>query len=123
MKNLKLLSMITMAVILFNCSGDSTPSDNNNNPDPTPDPDPTAQVTYNGDIQAVVSANCTSCHGNPPTNSAPMSLVTYDQVKNNIDIIITRVNSSASPMPPSGQLPAATQSLFQQWKDDGLLEN
>ncbi|MFH4967370.1 hypothetical protein V8G61_04110 [Gaetbulibacter sp. M240] len=114
--------MITMAVILFSCSGDSAPSDNSN-PDPTPDPDPTVKVTYNDDIQSVVSANCTSCHGNPTTNSAPMSLVTYDQVKNNIDIIISRVNSSANPMPPTGQLPTATRSLFQQWKDGGLLEN
>ena len=57
------------------------------------------------------------------SNGAPMSLVTYDQVKNNIDIIITRVNSTTNPMPPAGQLPASTRNLFQQWKDDGLLEN
>lgn len=123
MKNLKFLPMITMAVILFNCSGDSAPSDNNNNPNPTPDPDPTAKVTYNDNIRSVVTSNCTSCHGDPVSNGAPMSLVNYDQVKNNIDIIITRVNSTTNPMPPGGQLPSSTRSLFQRWKDDGLLEN
>ena len=47
--------MITLAVILFNCSGDSAPTNSNNNPDPTPDPDPTpSTITYNNTIQVIV---------------------------------------------------------------------
>lgn len=125
MKKLTFLSLIIASTFLLHCSSDSAPADATNNPNPTTNPDPTSstKVTYNGNIAGVMTTNCNSCHGDPVSQGAPMSLTTYTQVKSYIDIIIARVNSSTNPMPPSGQMPADTRNLFQQWKDGGLLEN
>lgn len=125
MKKLTFLAFIVLTTLLMNCSSDSAPSETTSNPDPTTNPDPTnnTSVTYNGNIAGVMSANCTSCHGDPVSQGAPMSLTTYSQVKSYIDIIIARVNSSTNPMPPAGLMPTNTRNLFQQWKDGGLLEN
>tara|TARA_R110000868_G_scaffold99106_2_gene272914 strand:- start:1147 stop:1434 length:288 start_codon:yes stop_codon:yes gene_type:complete len=80
-------------------------------------------VTYDSDIKSIMSNNCTSCHGDPTTNSAPMSLTTFDQVKSNINNILSRINNASSPMPQAGLMTIENRNLIQQWKDDGLLEN
>ncbi|WP_242205168.1 c-type cytochrome [Aestuariivivens insulae] len=110
--------------LLLNCSsgGDDPSEPNTNNPDP--DPDTSGKVTYDADIKSIMTSNCTSCHGSPTSQGAPMSLTTFSQVKANVDKIITRVNSSSNPMPPAsnGTLSSSEKNLIQQWKDDGLLE-
>lgn len=119
------ISLLVITVLLFNCSsGGDDPSSPDPNPNPNPDPNPTA-VTYNGNIKSIISNNCISCHGSPTANGAPMSLTSYSQVKSYVDKIITRINSSSNPMPPSPNSPlsASNKNLIQQWKDDGLLEN
>ncbi|MFL1011212.1 hypothetical protein [Flavisericum labens] len=130
MKTLRILFLLILCGLLFNCSSSSNDDDYNTpdpDPTPTPDPDPTPmdEVTYDADIKSIISNNCLQCHGSPTTNNAPMSLTTYAQVKNNVDNIISRINSSTNPMPPSPNSPlsASEKSLIQQWKDDGLLEN
>lgn len=80
-------------------------------------------ITYESNIKSIMSNNCNSCHGDPTTNGAPMSLTTYNQVKSNINNIINRINNASSPMPQSGLMPIETRNLIQQWQDDGLLEN
>jgi hypothetical protein len=112
-----LIFSFVAAALLFNCS-------NNSNDDliPTPDPDPTI-ITYDGTVKAIIDNNCTQCHGSPTSNGAPISFITYTQVKNGVDNIISRMNNTTNPMPQSGLLPLATRNLIQQWKDDGLLEN
>ena len=70
-----------------------------------------------------MSGNCTSCHGSPTSNGAPTSYTTYNQVRNDVDKIISRINNASNPMPQNGLMPLATRQLIQQWKDDGLLEN
>ena len=117
-----LISVSIITVLLFNCSGGG--DDPTYQPDPTPDPNATT-VTYNADIKSIISNNCIKCHANPPVNGAPMSLTTYSQVKSFVDKIITRINSSTNPMPPSPNTPLTQtqKNLIQQWKDDGLLEN
>lgn len=120
-----LMSLLVITVLLFNCSsGGDDPS----SPDPTPDPNPDpTTVTYNGHIKSIMSNNCTSCHGSTPTNGAPMSLTTYSQVKSAVETrgLITRINSTSNPMPPSPNSPLsnADKNLVQQWKDGGFLEN
>ncbi|GAA4281137.1 hypothetical protein [Gaetbulibacter aestuarii] len=128
MKNLQIILLAFIIVLFYNCSGDSAPAEDTNtnnpsNPSPNPDPAPTTKVTYTADIAGIMSGNCTSCHSDPPTQGAPQSLTSYTQVKNYVDLIIARVNSSTNPMPPTGQMPEDTRSLIQKWKDDGLLEN
>jgi cytochrome c peroxidase len=112
-----LISFLVILVLFHSCS-------NSSSNDLTEDQDPgTTIVTYDGSIKAIITSNCTSCHGSPTTNGAPVSFTTFTQVRNNVDIIITRINSAANPMPASGLLPIAPRDLIQKWKDDGLLEN
>src|SRR5688572_26284694 len=60
-------------------------------------------------VKNVLEARCVGCHGATP--SAPMSLVTYEDLvapaKSNpalkvVDVSIARMRNDASPMPPSG---------------------
>lgn len=123
MKSTKsIYAIVIIALIIFNCSNDShddLSNDEGTNPGPT-------IVTYEGEIKSIIDTNCTQCHGSTPTNNAPFSLTTYNQVKDKIDRIIARANNASNPMPPAsagGQLSANLRALIQQWKDDGLLEN
>lgn len=120
MKTKNLIYALSMSMLLFNCSSDSN---DDLSVQPDPDPDPTTKVTYNADISSIINNNCTQCHGSTPTNNAPFSLTTYDEVKGRVDRIIARTNSASSPMPPSGQINMGLRDMIQQWKDDGLLEN
>src|SRR5215470_15238578 len=59
------------------------------------------------DVRAVFETSCQGCHGHPPQNGAPMSLVTYDDVMSTdssgvryIDRAIARMQDPAKPMPP-----------------------
>jgi len=121
MKTKKIILTFAIAGMLFNCSSSSDDTIDAT-PDSDPDPDPTT-VTYNNTISSIMSNNCLSCHGNPTANGAPVSYTTYTQVKNDINMIINRINSSASPMPPTGLMSQNNRDLFQQWLDQGLLEN
>ncbi|MCF8272713.1 MAG: hypothetical protein K9I95_02675 [Flavobacteriaceae bacterium] len=117
-KNLTYAFAITL--LLFNCSG----GDDDLSPNPDPDPDPTS-VTYNGTIKNIINNNCNSCHGSPTSNSAPMSLTTYSQVKSAVETrgLISRINNTANPMPQSGLMSQTNRNLIQQWVDQGFLEN
>lgn len=80
-------------------------------------------VTYNGEIRAIMVANCTRCHGQPLTNGAPFPLVNFSQVSSRIGRIIARTNNTSNPMPPNGLIQLSDRQLIQMWEDDGLLEN
>lgn len=125
MNSKNLFSLVLMVTLLFNCSGDGDdPSvPNSNNPDPNPNN--STSITYNSHIKSIMSGNCTSCHGNPTTNSAPMSLTTYSEVKNAVENrgLIERINDTNNPMPKGGLMSQANRDLIQQWKDQGFLEN
>ncbi|MDO5969803.1 hypothetical protein Q4Q35_08285 [Flavivirga aquimarina] len=116
----KLIYASIISIFLFNCSSNSN---DDLNPDPDPDPDPSGEITYNGNVQNIINSNCVQCHAATPVNGAPFSLVTFTQVKDRVDAIISRINNSSSPMPPNGLMPSGNRDLIQQWKDDGLLEN
>ena len=93
---------------------DLAPPVNNNNP-----------VTFAADIQPIMQSNCTSCHGTVPSNGAPNSLVTFDQVRNSAQnsSLINRINNPGAPMPPSGLMPSPTRALFDAWVSGGFQEN
>lgn len=82
-------------------------------------------VTYNKNIKTIVDANCVVCHS--PTGSASFQPFTnYNQVKNNIDNIINRIqrpNGDPQKMPQGGSLSANQIDFFIKWKADGLNEN
>ncbi|TGV02712.1 hypothetical protein [Flavivirga rizhaonensis] len=114
----KIIYTLAISGMIFNCSSNS-----NDDLTPDPDPDPNAKITYEANVKSIISGNCVQCHGNPTANGAPFSLTTFTLVKNRIDAIIPRINSSSSPMPPTGQMSSSNRNIIQQWKDDGLLEN
>jgi uncharacterized membrane protein len=130
MKKEKILIPILMSLFLAGCSSSDTsegtmePRNNSPSPDdnsPTPNP---GAVTYSDDIRLVMQSNCTSCHSDPPTQNAPMSLTTLEEVRSAINNrgLLTRINSSSNPMPPTGRLPAATRQLIADWADLGFPE-
>lgn len=118
MKSKNIIYVLALFLLLFNCSNDSNDDLIEQEMDILP-----TTITYDGDIQSIINNNCTQCHGSTPTNGAPFSLTTYDNVKGRVDRIIARTNSASSPMPPAGQLNLGLRDMIQQWKDDGLLEN
>lgn len=82
-------------------------------------------VTYNANVQPIMTNSCTACHGAVPTNGAPFSLVTYEQVSARAEGVfnaMSRNSGSSGAMPPSGKLPLATINIIDQWIIDGLKE-
>ncbi|WP_370478228.1 hypothetical protein [Tamlana flava] len=123
MKIKKLIYPVIMALMIFGCSSSSTEDLNDQNPNP--DPNPITKVTYDADIKSIISSRCIGCHGNPPTQGAPFSLTTYNDVKSRVAGIISRIKSSSNPMPPAPNSPLtpAQIELIEKWQADGLLEN
>ncbi len=85
-------------------------------------------VTYQDNIKSVIDTNCIFCHSNPPVNGAPMSLITYNDVKNAVENrgLIDRISSTDAGfvMPFGGpRLPQNLIDLVIQWEQEGLLEN
>ena len=93
------------------------------------DEEPFPEVVTYQDIKWTIDNICLSCHGNPPQNGAPMSLETYDNVKQavlNRGLLdrISKNDGEDGLMPLGGpRLPQSTIDLIFQWEVDGLLEN
>ncbi|WOD44281.1 hypothetical protein [Hwangdonia lutea] len=85
-------------------------------------------ITYNSDVKPIIDNNCIMCHSNPPVNGAPISLTTYTEVKNAVQIngLIGRISKQAGEagaMPLGGpRLPQNLIDQIIQWQADGLLE-
>ena len=116
MKIEKIIFGCMLLSALFSCSGGG---------DDDPTPTPTTKVTYNANVKSIMTNNCISCHGTTPTNSAPMSLTTYAQVKSAVETrgLISRINDPVNPMPQSGLMSQANRTIIQNWVDGGMLEN
>ncbi|MEO8535500.1 MAG: hypothetical protein ABI441_17215 [Flavobacterium sp.] len=88
----------------------------------------TGLATYNQNVKSIIDNNCIVCHAAVPKNNAPMSLVTYDQVRNAVlnRGLLTRIsleNGDSSLMPKGGpRLPQTTIDIIKKWEQDGLLE-
>lgn len=120
--NLKKLSaLLSSALILAGCTNDDPSAPNGT-------PAPAGSATYNKDVKSIIDNNCTACHAAVPTNGAPISLVTYDQVKNavlkrSLIIRISLENGNNVLMPKGGpRLPQETIDIVKKWEKDGLFE-
>ncbi len=105
----KKVSIVLMlfTFIMFSCSSDDS------NPDPDLDPD----VTYAKSIKSIIDGSCLDCHGSSVANGAPMSLTTFDEVKEAVQNrgLIGRVENGS--MPPAGtDLTAAQVALIKAWE-------
>ena len=115
-KSLTILAVL--GLILASCSSD--------NDDPEPDNNMgNMDITYTASIRGIMTANCTGCHGDPPTQGAPMSLTTYNDVRGAVETrnLLARINSTTNPMPPTGLMPSNTRQIIEDWVDLGMPEN
>lgn len=119
MKNLLPIFIFT-GLLLTSCSSSDDSADMNMD-----NMDNNNELTYVGSIRSIINSNCTGCHSNPPTNNAPMPLTTYLDVRGAVETLnlLGRINSTTNPMPPTGQLPAGTRQLIEDWVDLGMPEN
>ena len=116
MKNLKILSMLFFLTVFVSCSSDSADDD-----DPTPPVN--TDVTYSKNVKPIIDGACIRCHNNPPVNSAPMSLTSYDNVKDAVTSsnLIARVEDGS--MPPTGSDLTSTQiKVIKDWETGGFKE-
>jgi len=81
-----------------------------------------AKVTYDHDIQTLISQNCTPCHI-PAKGGNKKPFDSYEAAKANIDSMIKRIELSPGQkgfMPFRGKkLSDSTINLFKQWRDGG----
>jgi len=116
MKGFKKLGLSISLLIIISCTNDS-------------DSDllekiESETVTYNEVIKTIMNQKCISCHGAITTNGAPMSLHTYETVKDavlNRGLIdrITRIEGQSGFMPLGGtKLPQNQIDEIIQWQNE-----
>ncbi|MEI6767167.1 MAG: c-type cytochrome [Bacteroidota bacterium] len=86
----------------------------------------TANVTYSGIVQPLISSNCGGCHG--PGASMGITLTVYNDLKQYLDAnkqkFVDAINyTSAKVMPPSGKMSACKISQMQKWINAGYAGN
>ncbi|MGB5982141.1 MAG: hypothetical protein WBG46_08360 [Nonlabens sp.] len=131
MKTHTLLSILIMILFTLSCtnySEDDLIADEPVSGEPTDPDDPvnTTFVTFDQDVQPIISSACVRCHASTPRNGASSSLVTYQQVNQRASNILSRMSRQSGgggAMPPSGRLPQASIDVVMQWIEDGKLEN
>lgn len=86
------------------------------------------------EVADLLAARCVSCHGNPPTNAAPMPLTSYEDLvapsrsapsRSVAAVSIDRMRDSAAPMPPGATTPpdamfADEIAAFDAWVNSGM---
>lgn len=121
MKPKNLFPMLVFAGFLLSCSNDNLDTLMEDMPNEN-------AITYQQNVKSIIDNNCISCHAATPRNGAPMSLITYDQVKNAIQNrgLLNRIslnNGNSLLMPQGGpRLPQASIDIVAKWQQDGLLE-
>ncbi len=93
---------------------------------------PTADVTWHQDIEPIVREACQFCHQDPPRFSAPMPLVTFDDLHAfnaggvpYYEAAAFRIQAPAGRMPPAThnrQLTPEEIQLITQWAESGAPE-
>ena len=112
---------LTLILLNISCS-------NNSEDDLIIENTPIEKVTYTSNVKSIIDNNCISCHAATPVNGAPMSLITYQQVKDavlNRGLLdrISRSNGAPGLMPNGGpRMPQQTIDIIVKWNSDGLLE-
>ena len=80
------------------------------------------------DVQQLLATQCLSCHGDPPLEGVPTSLTTVaalraasitDPPRTMAEEAVVRMQSTGSPMPPTGPAPVADVAVLEQWIQSG----
>lgn len=113
MKN-RIYLILFLSCITFNsCTTDSV-SDLDNTQDNN-------TITYTSTVKTIINNNCIQCHASVPTNGAPMSLTTYENVKDavlnrNLLDRISRAEGTPGAMPLGGpRLPQNSIDIINDW--------
>ena len=112
MKKLLLLPMLLLFFVVTSCSSSS---------DDEVIITPANDITYTGNIKVIIDSSCLNCHSDPPVDGAPMSLTTYQDVKESVmdRDLIGRVENGS--MPSSGDnLSAAQVQAIKDWEIGGF---
>ncbi|WP_396172060.1 hypothetical protein [Flavobacterium sp.] len=116
MKQIKTSVLTLLFLIIAGCTNDSD-SDLLNIPD-------NELVTYTETIKSIMDQKCNNCHGAAPSNGAPMSLHTYETVKDavlNRGLIdrISRIEGQSGFMPLGGaKLPQTQINQIIEWQNE-----
>ena len=117
---MKRLQIFTILILFLTFSACTSNSENETDPPGGTDP---KDVSYEVHIKPIMTSKCTSCHKDPPINNAPMSLLTYQNVKDAVNNsgLINQVESGD--MPPAGSdLSDAQVQLIKDWQKGGFKE-
>lgn len=81
---------------------------------------PPVDVTYAGNVKAIIDGACLNCHTDPLANGAPMPLLTLANVQEAVQNrgLIGRVENGT--MPPAGNLSAAQVQAIKDWETGGF---
>lgn len=116
MKRIKKLGLTLIILTIIGCTNDSDSDLLNATEDET--------VTYTEVVKLIMEQKCNTCHGATPTFGAPMSLHTYETVKDavlNRGLIdrITRTEGQSGFMPLGGsRLPQTQIDQIIQWQNE-----
>ncbi|WP_395049184.1 hypothetical protein [Flavobacterium sp.] len=87
-----------------------------------------ATITYTNSIKSIIDNNCNFCHGNISSNGAPMSLTSYQNVKDAVlsrGLIdrISKAQDAPGMMPYGGtRLPQSNIDQVIAWKNTGFTQ-
>jgi len=115
MKKLATFLVLCVALLATNCSSEDDGPD---------EMVPVNDVTYTGTIKALIDANCTTCHGSPLINGAPMNLLSLEAVKEAIQNrnLIGRVEDGSMPPGSATDFTAAQIQALKDWEANSFLE-
>lgn len=120
-KNTILISFLFLGTVLVSsCTNDSSAD--------LSGIDELDEVTYTNTVKSIIDNNCIMCHAATPVNGAPMSLTTYENVKQavlNRGLLnrISRAQGEPGMMPNGGtRLPQPVIDQVQAWANQGLIE-
>lgn len=88
-----------------------------------------SNVSFETDIQPILSASCTGCHSEGSSQGAGIVLTNYDGVKGQIDTdrFIESLNwvdgVTNMPLGASEKIDACEIETIQQWIDEGIKDN
>jgi len=79
------------------------------------------------DVEALMAAQCSACHADPPLYGAPMPLVSVDDFSAKgrdgrpvIDLVLERISDGSMPPAPNEALGGADLEVVQAWADGGM---
>ena len=78
------------------------------------------------DVAQLMSDYCVTCHSNPPLQGVPISMLSYAGLtapykgSTVAQVALARMKDAASPMPPTGMLPAPQIAALESWINAGM---